>query len=291
MITTEASIVNAIREARHQEADPASITPMGGGSINACFQVSATTSELFVKVNHAERYPFMFEREIAGLDLLRAESSFLVPKAYGISYQGDHAVLVMECLEKGISSETTDQRFAAALAAMHRQTQSQFGLEDDNFIGSLPQWNDPMERWTDFFISQRLDPMLEKAVDAGWMDKNDISLFERLYGSLEEHFPEEPPALLHGDLWAGNYMVVKGGLPALFDPAVYYGHRYLDLGMMQLFGGFQPHVFDGYRTHYPLDPNWREGTEVANLYPLLVHVNLFGSSYVQQVRSTLLRFT
>ena len=112
----------------------------------------------------------MFEREIAGLDLLRGPnplSLFLKPTA--ISYQGDHAVLVMECLEKGISSETTDQRFAAALAAMHRQTQSQFGLEDDNFIGSLPQWNDPMERWDGFLYLPKARSHAGKS-GGRWMD-------------------------------------------------------------------------------------------------------------------------
>lgn len=287
----EESILAAIREILHEEVEPRSIASVGGGSINACFRAATSTREVFVKVNDASRFPLMFEREREGLELLRRHSSFVIPKVFGVSYQASHALLVMEFLPSEAPSEASDLHFADALSSMHKQTNTYVGLDRDNYIGSLDQKNDPAAHWIDFFVAQRLEPLLQKALDARLMDRQDGALFHRLYASLEDHFPVEPPALIHGDLWSGNYMVVSEGSPALFDPAVYYGHRYVDLGMMQLFGGFHPRVFERYHEQFPLDPDWRQGAEVANLYPLLVHVNLFGSSYLGQVRSILKRYT
>lgn len=287
----EESILNAIREILHEDVDPRSITHVGGGSINACFRASTATRELFVKVNDAGRFPLMFEREMEGLDLLRRNSSFVTPEVFGVSYQKSHALLVMEFLPSEASSEASDLNFGDALSSLHKQSSAQVGLDRDNYIGSLDQSNEPADAWIDFFVSRRLDPMLQKAIDARLMDRQDGAFFRRLYTSLGDHFPVEPPALLHGDLWSGNSMTVTEGRPALFDPAIYYGHRYVDLGMMQLFGGFHPLVFESYHQQFPLEPDWRCGAEVANLYPLLVHVNLFGSSYLGQVRSILKRYT
>jgi fructosamine-3-kinase len=76
----------------------------------------------------------------------------------------------------------------------------------------------------------------------------------------------------------------------LIDPAVYGGHREIDLAMMQLFGGFSERVFDAYDEAYPLQPDWRERVQLYQLYPLLVHVNLFGGGYVGSVQRALSRY-
>ena len=99
--------------------------------------------------------------------------------------------------------------------------------------------------------------------------------------------PAEPPARLHGDLWGGNLLTDEHGAPVLIDPAVYGGHREVDLAMMQLFGGFSARVFDAYHEAHPLAPGWRERAPLYQLYPLLVHVNLFGGSYLGGVRRAL----
>jgi fructosamine-3-kinase len=111
-----------------------------------------------------------------------------------------------------------------------------------------------------------------------------------LYSKLDSLIPHEVPALIHGDLWSGNYLVGEDGLPVLIDPAVYYGHREMDLGMMKLFGGFDQEVFDHYHANFPLENGWRDRIPLNQLYPLLVHVNLFGLGYVSQVSSALKRF-
>ena len=112
--------------------------------------------------------------------------------------------------------------------------------------------------------------------------------FERLFRVLPELVGEaEEPARLHGDLWSGNLHVDEQGAPCLIDPAVYGGHREVDLAMMRLFGGFSARVFSAYDEAFPLAPGHAERVPLYQLYPLLVHVNLFGGSYLDAVRRAL----
>ena len=114
--------------------------------------------------------------------------------------------------------------------------------------------------------------------------------FERLFGALLELVgPEEPPARLHGDLWGGNLLCDDAGAPCLIDPAVYGGHREIDLAMMRLFGGFGGRVFDAYDEAFPLPDGHEERVPLYQLYPLMVHVNLFGGGYGASVEAALQR--
>ena len=103
--------------------------------------------------------------------------------------------------------------------------------------------------------------------------------------------PEEQPALLHGDLWSGNLIVDDKGQPCLIDPAVHFGHREADLAMTRLFGGFQEKFYDAYQEAFPLGPDFEERVELFNLYPLMVHVNLFGGSYIHSVDNVLRKYS
>jgi fructosamine-3-kinase len=159
-----------------------------------------------------------------------------------------------------------------------------FGLGHNNYIGSLPQSNTPSADWTSFFINQRLQPQLKLSVDQGLLDPSAVRKFEALYQVLPEIFAEDrssqpfghPPGLLHGDLWSGNILCDENSQPVLIDPAVYYGHPGMDLAMTTLFGGFGPGFYEAYNHHYPFSANYRQQWEICNLYPLLVHLNLFG---------------
>ncbi|HAW51317.1 MAG TPA: ketosamine-3-kinase, partial [Flavobacteriales bacterium] len=73
----------------------------------------------------------------------------------------------------------------------------------------------------------------------------------------------------------------------IFDPAVYYGHREMDIAMSRLFGGFPAAFYEAYNEHFPLESGWEDRLEIANLYPLMVHVNLFGGSYLYEVHRVL----
>jgi fructosamine-3-kinase len=125
-----------------------------------------------------------------------------------------------------------------------------------------------------------------QAYDKGRLDKTLSDQLEKLYPKLESFFPTEEPSLLHGDLWSGNYLV-NDGKPCFMDPAVYYGHREVDIAMSLLFGGFGKEMYEVYNDYFPLEKGWEKRVDVANLYPLMVHVNLFGASYSQRVKSIL----
>lgn len=150
--------------------------------------------------------------------------------------------------------------------------------------------NIPTENWPDFINHYRLQPLAQMAFDQHLLSPADLTAIDRLVQQLPRIFPEEPPALIHGDLWSGNFMTDSKGEAVMYDPAVYYGHREMDLGMTRLFGGFDAEFYDAYNETYPLVSGWEQRLEIANLYPLLVHVNLFGMGYVGSVRQVLKDF-
>ncbi len=280
---------------------------IGGGCINDAHRVETDQGSFFVKFNHAGRYPGMFEAEARGLKLLyesqqnnaqqnatpQNDSPIVdVPKVIGCGEQDDISMLVLEYIESSGKNPDFWQDFGQGLAAMHRHQSEtgEFGLDHDNYIGSLPQYNHPHKTWTEFFVNQRLEPQLKMARDNGKAGGELAKMFDRLYTRLQEFFPEEPPSLLHGDLWSGNYMTGDRGQAVIIDPAVYYGHRYMDLGMSKLFGGFSTAFYEAYNDAWPLEPSWNESMDIANLYPLMVHVNLFGGGYLSSVKGILKRF-
>ena len=152
------------------------------------------------------------------------------------------------------------------------------------------QQNNSHTNWTDFFIQERLQIQIKLARDHHQIESTTISKFEKLYHRLDDIFPKEQPALLHGDLWSGNFMVDEKGAPVIMDPAVYYGHREMDIAMTKLFGGFDNQFYDAYNAHFQLEKGWKSRIDICNLYPLLVHVNLFGGSYLQQVKNIITKF-
>lgn len=233
-----------------------------------------------VKINHVRRFPGIFEKEVQGLEALRQSNSFRIPEVYAYGEIEDSAYLLLENIESGARNEKFWNRFAESLAKLHHTTTENYGFEDDNYIGSLPQYNrNAAQTLSGFYIQNRLEPQFERARDNGFT----FSSQDRLYQSIREQFPEEPPILIHGDLWNGNYLVGKKGEPVLIDPAVSYVSREMDLAMMHLFGGFSPRVYDLYQQIYPLKPDWESRIELWQLYYLLVHLNLFGSSYLSGV--------
>jgi fructosamine-3-kinase len=155
-------------------------------------------------------------------------------------------------------------------------------------MGSLPQSNKKHTTWNEFFVEERLKKQVSLAGD--YFSFSDHAAFDRLYKRLDALLPVEPPALLHGDLWGGNYMISPAGKACLIDPAVYYGHREVDISMTTLFGGFDEHFYFSYEEEYPLEKGWRERLDIFKLYPLLIHLNLFGSGYLGSILNTIRRF-
>jgi fructosamine-3-kinase len=256
---------------------------VGGGDINETYGVSLSDGRrVFVKTNR-NAPAGMFEAEAHGLAWLAAANALRIPRVLAVG--AGEPFLVLELIEPARSTvRDFDERLGRGLAELHRASAPGFGLERDNFIGNLPQSNKARETWADFYRSQRLVPMIERASDrgdiaAGLRQKLDqvIERMDALVG------PDEPPARLHGDLWGGNLHRDCDGMPVLIDPAVYGGHREVDLAMMRLFGGFSDRVFDAYAEAFPLSDGAPDRLPLYQLYPLLVHVNLFGGSYTSGV--------
>lgn len=263
---------------------------VSGGSINNSFLLHTSTGKFFMKHNDANRYPRMFELEAHALQLMRDTQTITVPQVIGHGAGAGQAFILLEYLEKQPRGPQFWQQFGQRLAAMHRHTRPQYGLEEDNYMGSLPQDNTPADSWTDFFVYSRLEPQVALATDNGLLPGTEQQQFQQLYSKLPDLLPEEPPSLIHGDLWSGNFMCGPKGEACIFDPALYYGHREAEIAMTTLFGGYDAEFYEVYHQAWPLQPGWRQRLDIYNLYPLLIHLNLFGSSYLSSMRSILRQY-
>ena len=256
---------------------------MGGGCINEAYSLKTNAGKYFVKYNSATAFPGMFEKEAAGVSILVDTNTISVPKVICANTAGKLAYLLLQYIETGKGKKDFWHNFGTLLSGLHRNTSDSFGLSHDNYIGSLVQENKQHPDFINFFISQRLVPQIKIARNQGALSQSDTRYFDSLFNTLNNIIPIEKPALLHGDLWSGNFMVNSLGAPCIFDPAVYYGHRETDIAMTQLFGGFPVEFYHSYNETCPMEKDWKNRTDIFNLYPLLVHVNLFGGSYAAQV--------
>lgn len=284
------TIGDRLRDRVSPELSVQVLETLGGGSINTSLRIATNEGNFFVKYNDANAHPDMFRLEAENLNLLRQTKSVRIPEVIDTFAIEDKEVLVLEFIEAGTPHYDFWREFGQKLADLHQHSNNYFGLSFDNYVGSLPQQNTATGTWVEFFITYRLDPLLRMAVDNQKADSDVVKKFESLYLKLPELFPEEKPALLHGDLWSGNTMADLNGDAVIFDPAVYYGHREMDLAMSKLFGGFEYSFYEAYNEVYPLEKHWEQRVAICNLYPLLVHVNLFMGSYIQSVKNILNRY-
>jgi fructosamine-3-kinase len=265
------------------------LSPIGGGSIASSYSaVLDDGSRFFVKAD--PQHPDMFLKEAVGLAELRKANALRVPDVIAATED----ILVIEYLPATTPANRTYffEEFGKQFAQLHTHHGPQFGFHQDNYIGSTVQLNLPQRgSWKEFFFINRLEFQFRLAEQNGHAHREIADLFHRLEGMIDRLMPEdgEPPALLHGDMWSGNFLCTEGSVPAVFDPAVYYGHREADLAMTKLFGGFTEAFYRSYNEHYPLNDEWERRVELYTLYYLLNHLNLFGDSYSSQVYDTMKR--
>ena len=278
------TLQHEVEEALGQPAEQ--IRQINGGSIHRALRADTPKGAFFVKYSLGKAAAALLQSEEAGLKALRGQSPLHVPEVVSAFYGEGFSFLALPFLEEKVPTAQDWEQLGAGLAELHRRTNPQFGFTADNHIGRLPQPNAPVAgtSWAAFYQDRRLRPQVNLAIRSGLLWPGADSSFERFYQQLPSLFPEEPPALIHGDLWSGNVLLPASAPPSLIDPSVSYSHREMDLGMARLFGGFSPRFFEAYQAHYPLQPGYQERVPYAQLYYLLAHVNLFGRSYTQQVK-------
>ena len=268
-------------QARHQRS-------VGGGCINQTFVIDDGQSAFFVKTNQADKSP-MFQAEGAGLNEILASNSLRAPRPICHGVAEDQAYLVLEYIPMQEGDSRSAEDLGLQLANMHRKTAPKFGWEIDNTIGATPQINTWDEDWVRFYGQQRLHFQLALAEEKGCKLLN---LGEQLITILPAFFDtyRPQPALLHGDLWGGNWGADDHGKAVIFDPALYYGDRETDLAMTELFGGFPPRFYSAYRDAYPIDAAGYAVRKILyQLYHVLNHFNLFGGSYAGQSQQMMQR--
>lgn len=263
-----------------------SIETLHGGNINETYIITVSNKRYVIKLNSVVAFPGMFTAEASGLRSLKDTNTFLVPTVIKTGQLYDTSFILMDYISPGEKKKTFWNKFGMNLAKLHQHTHDEFGYVTSNYIGSLPQYNSFHSDGIEFYIYQRLEPQLQLASKNNFIFKRTDSLFK----NLKDIIPSEKASLVHGDLWNGNYLAAKNGIPCIIDPAVSYMYRETDIAMMHLFGGFHPEVFNIYNEAFPLSENWKERMDIWQLYYLLAHLNIFGNSYYTAVNTIIQKY-
>lgn len=265
------------------------ISSIRGGDIGNSYLVETSEDRYFCKIYEQDNGSEMAKAEYDGLEFIRKTNTVNTPEVFACKNHRGKGLLLLEYIEAGSTGKKAMQQLGEQLAAMHLLQQDSFGLETDNFIGSLPQDNSAEESWLPFYVKRRLQPQLQLAVDKGLLRPEETPSKAQLTDALVPYLDKVAPSLLHGDLWGGNYMVSSSGKPYLVDPAVYRGHSEVDLAMSRLFGAFPAEFYSAYEAAIPPGPGFKERQDWYQLYYLLMHLNVFGSSYRSSVTDILKR--
>lgn len=261
------------------------IEPLGGGSINQAFRVWLTNDECVFFKFHGHPPDAFFESEGAGLRALSATGTVRIPEVIAHSENG----LLLEWLS-GVPGGDFDRQFGEQLAAMHATPASSFGFDRNNYCGLTPQSNPQMQDGYRFFGEARLRFQGKLALERGHLKAQDMVQLEILIDRLPELVPEQPPSLIHGDLWSGNVHCGPEGEPVLVDPAAHCGWAEAELAMTTLFGRQSSAFYEAYQYWRGIDNSWESRAAIYNLYHLLNHLNLFGGGYRSSVLSCLKRY-
>lgn len=264
---------------------------LGGGCIANAQQIRLASGRCCLLKSGVD-HPEMFRTEANGLRELARAKALRVPAVY----LQETDFLLLEFIPPGAPGQDFFERFGRKFADLHRFQAAQFGFYEDNFIGATPQPNRPnpqtANHWPAFYYEHRLLFQYRLAERNGHLSEALRRDFRPLESNIERILAgsEEPPCLLHGDLWSGNFLVDEKGEACLIDPAVYYGHREADLAMTRLFGGFGEAFYRAYEEAYPLPPGFEHREGLYKLYHVLNHLNLFGRGYLAQAEALLRRY-
>jgi fructosamine-3-kinase len=258
-----------------------------GGNFNLAVRLRVKNTEYFIKWTQGD-HQGLFEAEAKNLQMIHDTGAIQVPQVLGVGQLEEKEYLMMECIESADKHPNYWHDFGERLAHLHKNTSSfGHGLDYTNFIGAATQVNSWQKDGVAFFIENRLNKQVDRALYDRKITPELADNFQRLYEKLPDLLPHEAPALIHGDLWAGNAMVNEQGLVTLVDPCCYYGLREAELAFTTMFGGFDTKFYEAYHATFPIEKGFHERIPLYNLYPLMVHVNLFGEGYLPAVNKIL----
>ena len=266
------------------------VSAIHGGDISAAYKLKTARETYFLKANKAPNALKMFKTEAKGLQKINQSNCIKTPEVLGCNLFKNTAFLLLEFIDTKQPSAKDFENLGFQLAKLHLYSAELFGLDSNNFIGSLPQSNKQHSTWTDFYIKERLLPQLKLAQRKNLLLPNEIPSEDCLFTNLSAWFKNIKPALLHGDLWGGNYIISSTGTPYLIDPAIFFGHNEVDLAMTKLFGGFAPVFYKAYAEIIPFKNDASARMDIYQLYYLLVHLNIFGTSYHNSVISIIKKY-
>lgn len=253
-----------------------STSPVAGGSICTTTRLRLTSGRSVVLKTRPHPPAGFFAAEAHGLRWLREAGGAPVPEVLAVTDD----CLVLDWVEPARPTVEAAEAFGRALAGTHRAGADVFGAERDGYVGLAPLPNRPLATWPEFYAARRVQPYLRLAVDRAAVTPEEAADVQAALDRIDDLAgPAEPPARLHGDLWAGN-VVWSADAAWLIDPAAHGGHRETDLAMLALFGVPNlPHVLAAYDEAFPLADGWQRRVGLHQLHPLLVHAVLFGGSY------------
>ncbi len=264
------------------------VNTVSGGDISKAYCVHTSTQRFFLKVNKSAIALEMFLAEKKGLENINLAKTIQAPEVLGYGQYESSSYILMEFIESKNPTSKEFETLGHQLADLHTfSVGDSFGWKQDNYIGSLPQSNKNHPDWALFYVHERLLPQLKIAKEKRLLISSEIPSESNLLKGCKRFFPKVKPALLHGDLWSGNYLISAQGIPYLIDPAVYFGHHEVDLAMTQLFGGFSSNFYGAYTEQIPAETLQNERRDIYQLYYLLVHLNLFGRTYYPSVKQLL----
>ncbi|GMA69258.1 aminoglycoside phosphotransferase [Leuconostoc litchii] len=265
---------------------PHDVQKVRGGDINEAFSLYSNNKRYFLKIQQKSAASF-FDHEVAGLNAL--SEVVTVPRALTQGQIKGNAYLMLSWINQGNGLQ---QDLARELVKLHQKTTDKFGFDSDNLVDFVPKNNTWKKTWAEFFVEQRLDPLMAQA------RKNNFWLTQRgdHYSNLRKkilndiHAQSVRSSLLHGDFWAGNFMFNETGQPIFIDPNVFYGDREYDIAISKVFPGFDSSFYETYMKEWPLDKGWQERMRWYEFYYILMHFIRFGDLYAPRLNKLLTSF-
>jgi fructosamine-3-kinase len=284
--STEALLASVSSELGVSIAEAA---PLQGGDVALSYRLDLGDGRRLFAKTHPQPPPHHFSTEATGLRWMRESGAVNVPEVLAVC--DDPPFLALEWIVEGRPERHTEPDLGRALASLHRVGAKSFGRSDRRSTGSRGLPNELCDTWAEFYCTQRLLPLARLARDGAALSSSSVADLESVARRLAELGGEpEPPALLHGDLWAGNRLIDADGRSWLIDPAVHCGHREFDLAMMRLFGGFGAECFAAYDEAFPLQRGWQDRVPLHQLAPLVVHAIKFGGGYAAATEAALAHY-